>query len=421
MTPGALQPAILVLVLLALAAPDACAQDVEGPDRTRVLAFARRHADIRLLFDIQRRLGNGWRGGEEGVRDYMRRVSLESEFFGWLGRHRDVYESVRSSPEGVIEVVMKVPSGKTGLFLSDAARKLDPQAEGWKTQAFEVLGRGSDRFLDAVGVGLPEAVSWSLRGEPVPAAWKRLNSRARTDAVDAAWLDAKENLWKSIESLPAGKGLFVRTFLEKDADLRRGLKAYLSSKLDVGLSKPRYLSKGRCEVDVYLDLADLDRAIEMLARSRLSPDSPWRNVDREHFIAENDGMRMLWATGVSFSPGFSSFAESEAPDWRQHKLEAEGEAELPVSAPSQRAAVGMAAQAAQEAAREALYEKVLSLRHPCGKTLAALARRPGRRNGLRALVWRVVAGKGSMVGRRLYKRPIEIPLEKVWNMVKDWE
>jgi hypothetical protein len=216
-----------------------------------------------------------------------------------------------------------------------------------------------------------------------------------------------------------GPSRLLQSFLDLDPQLRKILRDLVRKGLDLALYHPRYFQNGRCEVDLFLDLLDLHRGIERAA-GVIDPvtRNRWGRIDLEDLLLSNGGRRYLRSTGVGLLPG----RDANLPTWARQTLSAEGKAALPAQAKSQEHAEALASRASQEEARKNLWEKVLVLRHPCGKGLRELAEDPARRNLLWNLVASVRAGNGLLNSEdRSYSRPIEIDLEKVWKLVKDWK
>ncbi|MHC4781172.1 MAG: hypothetical protein ACYTFG_21570, partial [Planctomycetota bacterium] len=188
----------------------------------------------------------------------------------------------------------------------------------------------------------------------------------------------------------------------------------VSELADDGPYRVRYLPRGRCERDLFIDLIELHDLLRLLAGdSHL--EGRQSSADLEHLVASNGGRRMLVATGFGLHKGILA----DVPDWFGNTLVGTGSAPLPANAPGQEQAVAMAYKKAKEIAKKDLLEKILALKHKSGRTLSDLAGDSERSILLEELT-ASAGGKGHRGENRVYYWSLEIPLENVWELVKDW-
>jgi hypothetical protein len=180
-------------------------------------------------------------------------------------------------------------------------------------------------------------------------------------------------------------------------------------------------------VDVFLDLADLADGIEAVAVFRCPVDSPWRRVNRERLVHGNGGRWIAWATGKALLPAAPGKPGADGvPKWAHQDLVGEGEAPIPVEAEGEEAARSQAHQQAKAGAYWDLWQKIRGFRLDTGKTLAELAGNPGnpeegRLKDLHDCMYRFATVTKGFLDKGVVRVRVQIPLERVWELVKDWK
>jgi hypothetical protein len=346
---------------------------------------------------------------------FLKTNQLTEDFSGWIEQQCRARGQVKNFADGTLEVYLKIPVVDVARFLKermDARRKpLDPK----ENLALKQFGGTGIPVASSAGVGLPEAAGWVGEKNGI---WKRYGPRRSFEVANAAYRDAKKNLLKKVEELQIGEKRHIRAFLVKDPLAAAEFRQFVSESIHRGPYPTRYYPDGKCEIDVFLSLEDLRESFLAIARNRTPPRSPWREVNEEYLQWSNGGHRILWARGAGLGP--RSNRDGTGPRWAHQRLTAEGKAELPVNAPSQRAAEAQAADQAVRGARANALKKILDLRMPSGALLKDIVGAGERKDLLQQMLQKISPQRAWEEGK-VYFRVIEIPLEKVWKLVKDWK
>jgi hypothetical protein len=415
--------AIALLVVSSLAS----AQDPPSPTEDQVAAHARKHAVGRLVKALKGKLQQLRVPVEEADR-LVEKCGVADELPGLLrDRERDG-ERLQAFDDGACEARLTVRLDQLAAWLRELAARKGFALENGVRGALDGMAGSSEPFLTAAGVGIPRAVAWARQGVAPDAAWEAASAKVRTQTDKSAGETALRDLWKAAEGLSAGDELYVGAFLRSRPGLREMLEQTAGSRIE--RSPPRLLPGGVCEVDVFLDLADLAEGIENAAASRCPPDSPWRKVNLERLVRSNGDRRILWATGKALLPSTGiGIAANALPEWYLIELTGEGVSPIPDQAESEEAAYGSAELQAWASAFWDLWQKILALKHPSGKTLAEMAGPQGggeqdpksRWSVLHGRMYQFAVRKKPLRDRGEVRVEVQIPLERVWELVKDWE
>ncbi|MCU0723990.1 MAG: hypothetical protein MUC63_10325 [Planctomycetes bacterium] len=416
------------LALAALASPAlSVAQEPPAPSDDQIVTHARKHALGRLLGAFKGRLMQ-LRMRAEDVDRLLEGSGFREELPRLVRGPEGDAEKIQSFDDGAREVRLTVRMDVlAGRLRELAARKglnVDPAARS----ALDGLLSAPEPFLKASGLGIPRVVAWSGREEAPGTAAPAASDKVRTQTERAAGETALRDLWKAVEGLAAGESLYVGAFLRSKPGLKETLEQNLGDRIE--RAPARFLPGGICEVDVFLDIGDLADGLETVARLRSPPESPWRKVNRERLIRSNGDRWMLWAVGTALLPSARvGTAANALPEWYLIELTSQGVSPIPDQAESEEAAFAQANQQAGEVAYSQLFLKIRALRLPSGRTLAELAEpREGdeenpasRWSLLHGAMYRHAVRKVSMRNEGEVCVEVQIPLARVWELVKDWE